>query len=533
MFRYALPQDNPPRGWWASPWYLTALVLATMIPLLLPQTPPLIDILGHMGRYKVELADPSSPLLARYYNFKWALLGNLGVDLLVIPMSKLFGLELAVKLIVMAVPPLTALGMLLVAREVHGELPASAVFALPLAYAWPFQWGFINYVLAMALTLNAFALWLYLGRIGDLKRRAILFVPIGALIWLCHGFAWGVLGLLAFAAEAVRLRDSGRGFFASIWFGGLHCLPLMPPLLLMLAWRSGDVSGDTIGWFNWKAKYVYMISALRNHWMALDLANMAALVALTLAGLFGLGFRMKRTLGIAAVILIGTYILMPRIVIGSAYADMRLAPYVVVVGVLAVAPKFRNVIALNLVALLALSLFGYRLYLSTDRFLAIDRAKERQLQALDHVRPGSAIFVLIDLPCLNRWDSPRMEHMGGLAIVRREAFVNGQWSMPGAQLLSIKYDAAKGYSEDPTQIMRPKYCRAWNARGFEEAIKGFPRPAFDYLWLVDASQDHWPTDDPTLKQIWNGGARGALYQVIGSQTAAIETPNGKDKRDTM
>ena len=49
-----------------------------------------------MGRYRVQLDLASSPWLKDYYGFHWAAIGNLGVDILVIPLSKLFGLELAV-----------------------------------------------------------------------------------------------------------------------------------------------------------------------------------------------------------------------------------------------------------------------------------------------------------------------------------------------------------------------------------------------------------------------------------------------------
>ena len=93
----------------------------------------------------------------------------------------------------MTVPPLTILGLLLICREVHGRLPATAGLVAPFGYCWPFQWGFINFALSMALALPAFALWLRLGRQEKFRLRAWLFVPIGALIWLAHGFAWAMV----------------------------------------------------------------------------------------------------------------------------------------------------------------------------------------------------------------------------------------------------------------------------------------------------------------------------------------------------
>lgn len=535
MFR-STPPVTPPSGWWTRDWFIALLALVSIIPLIGPDVPPLIDLMGHMGRYRVQLADPASPLLTQYFGFQWALMGNLGVDLLIIPMAKLFGLELGVKLIVMAIPPLTITGLLLIAREVHGRLPATAALVAPFAYCWPFQWGFINYVLGMALALNAYALWLYLGRVGHIRLRAILFVPIAALIWLCHGFAWGVLGLLAFAAEIVRMRDvEGRSFGASLAMGVVHCLPLAPPMLLMILWRSGDVAGRTVDWFNWKAKYVYLISSLRTHFMAFDIGLVAGLILLVLFGMSSIGwrqygFRMRRTLGVATIVLIIAYILMPRIVIGSAYADMRLAPYVIAIGVIGVVPRFTNRVALTMVAVIALLIFGVRVWQSTERFADLADWQNKQLRALDHIRPDTRVFVLVELPCLSRWESPRLEHLGAMAIVRRGAFVNGQWTMAGAQLLSIKYAPAKGYAEDPTQVMRPRSCRAPRARTIESSVALFPRFAFDYVWLINASRDRWPVNDRSLKLIWHGGERGALYAITGSPTIASETPKGTFRR---
>ena len=119
-----------------------------------------------------------------------------------------------------------------------------------------------------------------------------------------------------------------------------------------------------------------------------------------------------------------------------------------------------------------------------------------------------------------------------MAIVRREAFVNGQWSMAGAQLLRIKYAPAKGFAEDPTQILRPKWCRDPRARTLEYSLAHFPRDAFDFVWLIDARPARWP-NQPDLRQVWHGPHSGALYRVVGSATAASETPKGSDRPATQ
>jgi len=166
------------RPWWESRLCLALVVLATTLPLLYPAVPPLVDLFGHMGRYRVELDLNNSPWLRQYYDYHWAAIGNLGVDLLIIPLGKLLGLEPAVKLIVILIPPLTAAGFLWVAREVHGRIPPTVFFALPFIYGFPFLFGFVNFALSVALAFLAFGLWLRLGRLGRTVTREWLFVPI-------------------------------------------------------------------------------------------------------------------------------------------------------------------------------------------------------------------------------------------------------------------------------------------------------------------------------------------------------------------
>ncbi|UAK24490.1 hypothetical protein [Sphingomonas nostoxanthinifaciens] len=531
MFRSAPAPVDTPAGWWNSGWFLALMVLVSIVPLLAPVTPPLTDLAEHMGRYRIQLSDPSSPLRAEYFSFHWAFIANLGVDLLVVPMAALFGLELGVKLIVIGIVALTTTGMIWIAREAHGRVPAPALFALPLAYSFPFIWGFVNFLLSMALALNAYALWLRLGRQGRWRLRNGLFVVIGLVLTTAHIFGWAVLCLLAYAAEVVRKRDAGRPMLLALWEGGLACLSLAPPILLLLVWRSGDAKGANQDFFDWAAKYVYFISILRNHWRNFDLANVYLLWGLVSFGLVGVGVVMNRTLGVAALMLILAYLLLPRILLGSAYADMRLAPYVVMIAVVALAVPRPSRRAGHILAGTATAIFLIRIIGLTQSFAAHDAAAQHQLAALDHVKPGSRVFVQVALQCIGRWETTRMDHLGAMAIVRRDAFANGQWTDPGAQLVRIRYAPARHWAEDPTEILRPPPCAPRRTRFYPKSVNDLPRKAFDYVWMIDLPRANWYSF-PGLEPIWTGGKRGILYRVVptGSATSASDTPTGSKPR---
>ena len=529
------PEMQSPRlppAWWSDRRYLILLVLLSGVPLFWPSLPPITDALGHLARYRVELGIDSSPYLHRYYAFKWALLGNLGVDLLVIPLAPIFGLQLAVKLIAMAIPMLTAAGLLLVAREAHGgRVPATAAFALPLAYGFPFQFGFLNYTLSMAFALLAFALWLRLGRAGRYGLRGIMFVVLAPLIWLTHVYGWGVLGLLCFAAELVRDRGHGGSRFHAIWRAALAMLPLAPPLLLMALWRSGAVAGMTGDWFNLIFKLGYMLQVLRDNWKMFDLASAGLLGILIVAPLTTPWLRYQHMLAIAALILLIAYMILPRILIGSAYADMRLAPYVLAVTAIAVTPVVANGRVATILAIAAALFFAARTTGTTIAFIGHDREYKAQLKALDHVEPGARIMVLVDVQCVGEWRTMRMDHLGSQAIVRRDAFVNGQWVMPGAQLLSVTYKAAGRFATDPSQLLRPRQCRGKSEPIFEDTVENFPRAAFDYFWLIGFPPARW-VHRPDLIPVWHG-ERGILYRVARSATTASDTPIGNVRRPTQ
>jgi hypothetical protein len=522
----------PPQRFWEHPALLAALVLLTAVPLLWPETPPLVDLPGHIGRYRIQLGlEAGSSPLARYFGFEWALIGNLGVDLLIEPLARLIGLEPAVKLIVTTIPMLTVAGLLLVAREIHGRVPPTAFFALPLAYGFPFQFGFVNFALSMALALLAFVLWLRLGRSGRIGMRAALFVPISCLIWLCHTFGWGLLGLLAYAGEVADERDRrGAGRPAAFFRGGLHCLPLALPFLLMLMWRTGAVSGVTMDWFNWDAKGRWMIGILHERWEWWDKAGAALLIALPLLAIVQIGFRIRHVAVLATLFMLIIFTLLPRILFGSAYADMRLAPYMVAIAVIGLRPKGWAERHLSTpLALAGLAFFAARLTVSTATFADIDRVWRGQLAALDQIAVGSRVLVQVNVPCSRAWRSDRVDHIGSFAIARREAFTNDQWAMAGAQLVTVRYRAGAPFVVDPSQMMRPPGCRGYGEMSLTRTLRALPTDAFDYLWLIDLPRAGWPRR-PDLIPVWNGGERGILYRFADSATSASDTPNGSAAR---
>jgi hypothetical protein len=501
--------------WWERPYTLLALIILSAVPLLWPDIPPLVDLPGHMGRYKVQLDIDRSAALQSFYSFEWRLIGNLGVDLLVVPLSKLFGLELAVKLIVLTIPPLTVFGFLWVAREVHGWVPPTAFFAVPLAYNFPFLFGFVNFALSMALAFLAFAFWLRLARLGKLRLRAALFIPISLVVWVTHVFGWGTLGLMALSAEFVRQLDNKRPLLIAAFRAGIHCLALAPPVLLILLWRTGQVAGGTGDWFNWILKFNWFAMIFRDRWYWFDLGALVSLLLLLIGAALHKRLEFSRNLAASSLFLLITFLLLPRILFGSAYADMRLAPYMLAVLVIAI--RFRPGAGRrlgNIVAGLGLLFVLGRTAGTTVSSWLYDRTYDRELAALAHVPEGSRMVSFVGRPCREGWMMSRLHHLPALAVVRREAFSNDQWGMAGAQLLSVKDIPMRYFRDDPSQVVIPQRCWSRNWLGIEASLRHFPRSVFDHVWLIDPPA-YDPAVAPDLRPLWRNGS-SVLYRVEGS-----------------
>lgn len=493
------------RLWWERRGVAALLALAFAVPLLWPEVPPLTDLPGHMARYHVALDGGATPALARAFGYRWRLIGNLGVDLAVMPLGAVFGVEAGTRIVVASIPVLTAAAMLVLSRVVHGRIAPTALFALPLAFCWPLQLGFVNFCLAMALALLALAGWIALGRAGRPLLRALLFVPVSWLLWTAHSFGWGAFGLFAFGAELARRRESGQRWSAAGLAAIGWCLPLATPALAM----TGGAASGASGWFDGAQKLAAIASALRDHWLALDVASVLALLALLWIAAREPRLSCSAILGWPALLALAAFGILPHRLFGGAFVDTRLFPYALALAVLAIRPPADARLARGL-AITGAAFVAVRLAAATASFAINGADLTRELTALRFIPRGASVYTLAARACDGGWDRRRIDHLAGMAIVRRDAFANDQWAIPGQQLLAIRDTGAAPFDRDPSQIASDRAC-GMNAAVFEDALIRFPRARYDYLWIIGFAPAR--VRDPAFRPVWQA-ERSALYRIV-------------------
>ena len=491
------------------------LLIVGALPLLWPSIPPLIDLPNHMARYRIGADYAQSPFFRQWFDFHWVLVGNLGVDLAVTALAPALGIEGATKLVVLAIPVLTIAGALSIAREVHGRIPPTTAFAAVFAYNFAFNFGFVNFTLSVALALLAFGLWLRMARTRHVRWRAPLFVPLGFVVWLAHACGWGILGVLILSWEAASARARGAGWSRALLAGSTACLPLTLPLAPMLLWSS-RIPQSSLGSFNPDPgrKLGLLFLALRNGMPLVDLASMLAVWGVAMLGILrrDRDFGFDPRLGVVAGALLFVYWLMPDNLMGSGHADLRIAPYALLLVMLALRPTAdtRLTRALGIAAIL---FFAGRMAYQTISYARINLAQEHSLAALDHLPVGARVFGFAQVACSASMEGARMENVNRIAIVRRQAFTNGTWPYPASQTLIVHPAMIAGYADEASQLLHPSECREGKQHTIAGALASLPPGRFEYFWLIDTPQRLWPSRS-WLRVVWSND-RTILYRIVG------------------
>jgi hypothetical protein len=254
-----------------------------------------------------------------------------------------------------------------------------------------------------------------------------------------------------------------------------------------------------------------MRMALRDRWEWFDQGSLILILALLALVLFSRRLSLSRNLVASAFFLLVVYLVLPRVVFGSAYADMRLAPYIFAVAVIGIRLKEGNLRLGRTLALAGLAFFALRTGATTASMIQYDRSFDRELAALNHLPRGARVVSFVGRPCREPWAMSRLHHLPALGIVRNYAFANDQWMMPGAQLLGARYPAGGWFVRDPSQIVTLQRCRREHWLTIDQSLRYFPREAFDYVWLIDPP----PYDlrqAPDLRPVWRDRS-SVLYRV--------------------
>ncbi len=448
------------------------LLLAALVPLALSPVPPLVDYPDHLARMHVLADGGHDPLLARFYQTRWAVLPNLAMDAVVPFLARWIGLLAAGKLFVIGLALALAGGVAALSRAVHGRADPFALAGIALLYNYAFLQGLMNWLAGLALVLWGAALWIG-GRDHPAWRRGVRSAVVVAALFFCHLYAVGLYGFILLCAEGRRLVRDWRLALA-------FALPFLPVPFLLAASPTAGLAGETLFSLGDKGEGLFWLIGSYND--GFDWAWGAGWAALLLLA------PLRLTKGGWALLLAGAalFLVMPNVLMGAWGADVRLPVGLAFPVIGFIGTEFRGERGKRLfmaaVCVLGLLRFGEIGWFWHD----LDAQIAEMRSSFAGIPPGSRILVAeADRPGGNFPLNMALSHAACLAAADRSAFVADLFAEPGKQVMAV----------------RPDFLEQSNTEDGD-------RPA---LWELNRALDH---PDPVLDQYWHAWRNRFDYLYI-------------------
>lgn len=415
-----------------------------MLPLLASEMPPLFDYPSHLARMHV---------LARWDEFASNAFFERDAFLIPNVMSDVIGIRLMALLDPLSAGrvllALTLASMLGGAFALHAAAtgrasPWPVLLVLPFLYNEMFFWGFLNYMLGLALMLWACAAWLYLEERGRAMQLAAGTV-FAVLVFFAHLVAFG---LLALAVAALELRRSwlNRAAGPAVAFRRLAAsAAIFGPSFVLYAMRSPSRDLDLAVAFNFDAyhklsPFTRLLSSGNPEADTLVLLGTTGIAAALLASRRA---RLEPRLAMLSVLFVLLSIALPYTALGSFFLDERVAIAAALVGFAAVggvAPGADRRIPWGIAAagIALLALATGRTMVIVDDWRRLDGRYAAMLEAFEHIPEGSLVIPAEGAPfeyALGWFESrsrrPPVEHAASYATITRNAVVTNIFARRG------------------------------------------------------------------------------------------------------
>lgn len=401
--RYSVSRMGDAPGWSRIRWpLLTVFAFLLLGPIWLFRHLPLVDYPDHLARAYV-LTHLDDPAYGGFYRAAWGPYPYLAGDLLLVALQKVVPIDVAGRLLLSLCALSVPAASWLFLRRANPGSAMLAIWSLPLSYNLFFLSGFMNMQLSIASCLVAIALWLGWLQQPRWSGWLGLFLLVNVL-YFTHPMGFAVaaftVGLYSLLVPAAR-REIPRSW------------ALFVPGALLYVYASTH-AGLRLqsGAFNLSERIASPLTALKTHYLALDVISIVVILGCVMLALFHREFRWNRPW---LEISIGLYVISMLLPSGGlTIINVRIMPFLCLVALAAGRPGRRiRALALAGVLVFALRMGGIAGYFASEQ--AELRAMET---ASDSIPRGARLLPLIGWrgDSLERWS---YAHVWAQGVIHR------------------------------------------------------------------------------------------------------------------
>ena len=424
------------------------VLLAVLAPLVMTTVPPLHDYPFHLARADILASLPASAFLRAHYEQGSFLLPNVGMDVVMVPLTRLLRILVAGRVMLGLTLISMLTGTIALHAALHRRLSAWPLVSGFFMYNWIFLYGFLNYLLGVGLMLWATAGWVMLREREVGWRLAWATVMAIALVF-CHLAAFGLFAIVIAATELQRaagaLRTSRWAMLRGLALSGLP-FAIALAVFIAISPAAGEAREAMAyhGGPGWKPLVAYRSLLTTIDW--LDILTLSPLLAIIV--LLALRHRLRLALPMAAplCLLVLAFAVMPFYLFGGEVVDARLP-----IAILLVAIASTSVVGLKRrtrwwIGLSALTLLSVRSVAIARDWIDSDARIAAFTEAFRLVPDGSTLYAATaglypsidyrDAAGLALWHPP-LKHVVSLASLGRDVFVPSTWSDPFQQPIHV------------------------------------------------------------------------------------------------
>ncbi|MBV8118919.1 MAG: hypothetical protein JO081_03150, partial [Alphaproteobacteria bacterium] len=307
-------------------WFVFSIAACVLVaPLFTIEVPPLVDYPNHLARLYVIADGASDPWLSHMYRTKWAIIPDLGIDLLVSWTLSFLPVYLAGRIMLGLTLLLPVIGTVAYHKALFDGNNFWPLGSFLVAYNLAFLLGFHNLLLSYGAALLSAAVYY-----KTMRGNAVVNTVIGAACAILTFFVHivGLALLIAIIAThklfaILQWWPQWRRLGRALWVEGCgFAIVVLGPMILYLASPLAAAPSDS-SWIGGIDKLKLLLAPILNYYPSLDLITAGCLIAVFAICIVG----GRITISPAMVTLAATlFIAYPYLPIGTktaTFVDMR------------------------------------------------------------------------------------------------------------------------------------------------------------------------------------------------------------------
>ena len=412
------------------------LLAAAAVPIFMVKIPALLDYFNHLARMHIIASVEDNPYLAEFYEIKWGIVSNMGMELVVPFLAKFCDIYLAGKIFVFFIMVLITTGIYAIHYSIYKQLSLAPLLAFLFLYNTALLYGLLNYLFGLGIALWGIAFWIGIRGHHPGIRLPVSLVFVLAL-FLCHLYAVGLYGLTIFCYELWMLKEkTAKNTLNMVTDIAVLTVPFIIVMLLLINSPTGGLAGENTWLLKSKFRAIEWIIELYHPYRD---RMIGALIAGASIWSLGRGiFRIHPVGWITLIMGVFLFILMPTRLFTSWTADVRLPIAIIFIVIGFSHWKLPNI---SYRAVFVIAVFVIVLIRFVDvgkSWVMYDQVYAEIRKSFTYIKPGSSLLRVTRKPFRPYRKAWPLHWTNCLAVIDQSVFTPDLYTEKDNNILAVK-----------------------------------------------------------------------------------------------